>query len=170
MYDINLIKSCWLSILVSERHVEPIVIEKANQFVSFKFDIFQFLNILNLLDGATNPDSLLKAYKTSDTRGVCWYEWFNQPDKLKNKELPPYVAFHNKLRNCNHLERSTQTTESWMVWQQSLSGQNEALWITTNWSRELFLHAETASKGKNAVIQTILRWYNKKRRCPNIAG
>ena len=36
-YDISLIKSYLLSILVNERQIEPIVIKKANQLVSFKF-------------------------------------------------------------------------------------------------------------------------------------
>ena len=36
-YDINLIKSYLLPILVNERQIEPTVIKKANQFVSFKF-------------------------------------------------------------------------------------------------------------------------------------
>ena len=36
-YDINLIKSYLLPILVNERDIEPTVINKANQFVSFKF-------------------------------------------------------------------------------------------------------------------------------------
>ena len=35
-YDINLIKSYLLPILVNERDIEPTVIKKANQFVSFK--------------------------------------------------------------------------------------------------------------------------------------
>ena len=36
-YDINLIKSYLLPILINERNMEPTVIKKANQFVSFKF-------------------------------------------------------------------------------------------------------------------------------------
>ena len=36
-YDISLIKSYMLPFLVDERQIEPTVIEKANQFVSFKF-------------------------------------------------------------------------------------------------------------------------------------
>ena len=36
-YDINLIKSYLLPILVNKRQIEPTVIKKANQFVSFNF-------------------------------------------------------------------------------------------------------------------------------------
>ena len=36
-YDLNLIKSDLLLILVNERDIEPTVIKKANQFISSKF-------------------------------------------------------------------------------------------------------------------------------------
>ena len=36
-YDLNLIKSFLLPILVKERNIEPTVLKKANQFISFKF-------------------------------------------------------------------------------------------------------------------------------------
>ena len=61
-YDINLIKSYLLPILINERNLEPTVIKKANQFVSFKFGVVQLLGILNFLGGATSLDSFLKAY------------------------------------------------------------------------------------------------------------
>ena len=63
-YEINLIKSYLLPILVNERDIEPTVIKKANQFVSFKFGDIQLLDIINFLGGATSLDSFLKAYKT----------------------------------------------------------------------------------------------------------
>ena len=68
-YDINPIKRYLLPLLVNERELEPIVIKKANQFVSFKFGDDQLLDILNFLGGATSLDSFLKAYKTSETKG-----------------------------------------------------------------------------------------------------
>ena len=68
-YDINLIKKYLLPIFVEDKDIEPIVIEKANQYVSFKFGDVQLLDILNFLGGATNLDSFLKAYKTEETKG-----------------------------------------------------------------------------------------------------
>ena len=68
-YDINLIKSYLLPILVNERGIEPTVIKKANQFVSFKFGDIQLLDNMNFLGGATSLDSFLKAYKTKETKG-----------------------------------------------------------------------------------------------------
>ena len=63
-FDLNLIKSYLLPILVNERNIEPTVIKKANQFISFKFGEIQLWNIMNFLCRATSLDSFLKAYKT----------------------------------------------------------------------------------------------------------
>ena len=104
-YDINLIKSYLLPILINERNMEPIVIKKANQFVSFKLGDVQLLDIMNFLGGGTSLDSFLKAYKTAETKGFFPYEWFDCPQKMNNSELPPYDAFFNKLRNVNPFEK-----------------------------------------------------------------
>ena len=64
-YDLNLIKSYLLPILVNERDIEPTVIKKANQFISFKFGDNQLSDIMNFLGGATSLDSYLKAYKNN---------------------------------------------------------------------------------------------------------
>ena len=104
-YDINLIKSYLLPILINERNIEPIVIKKANQFVSFNFGDVQLLDIMNFLGGATSLDSFLKAYKTAETKGFFPYERFDCPLKMNNSELPLYDAFFSKLRNVNPLEK-----------------------------------------------------------------
>ena len=103
-YDVKLIKSDLLPILVNERDIEPTVFKKANQFISFKFDDIQLLDILNFLGGATSLDSFLKAYKHSETKRFFPYEWFDHPDKLQNTELPPYDTFDSRLCSCNPLE------------------------------------------------------------------
>ena len=104
-YDINLIKSYLLPILVNERQLEPTVIKKANQFVSFKFGDVQLLDILNFLGEATSLDSFLKAYKTEEIKGFSPYEGFDNSEKLNNEELLPYESFFSKLRNINPLEK-----------------------------------------------------------------
>ena len=68
-YDINLIKSYFLPILINEKNMEPSVIKKAEQFVSFKFGDVQLLDILNFLGGGASVDSFLKTYETSETKG-----------------------------------------------------------------------------------------------------
>ena len=103
-YDLNLIKSYLLPTLVNERNIEPTVIKKSNQFISFKFGDNQLLDILNFHGGATSLDSFLKAHKTSETKGFFTYEGFDRPDKMQNTELPPYDAFYSKHRSYNPLE------------------------------------------------------------------
>ena len=68
-YDINLIKSYLIPYLINEKEIEPSVIKKGNDFVSFKFGDVQFLDILNFLGGAATLDSFLKAYKASEMKG-----------------------------------------------------------------------------------------------------
>ena len=104
-YDINVIKSYLLPILVNERDIEPTVIKKANQFVSFKFGDIQLLDIMNFIGGATSLDPFLKAYKTKETKGFFPYERFACPEKKINEELPPYDSFFSILRNSNPLEK-----------------------------------------------------------------
>ena len=88
-YDFNLTKSFLLPILVNERDIEPTVIKRPNQFISFKFGYFQLSDKMNFLAGATSLDSFLKVYRTSEANGFFPFEWFDLPDKLQNTELPP---------------------------------------------------------------------------------
>ena len=55
-YDVDLMKSYLLAFPVNEQKIEPIVIKKANQFVSFKFGNVQLLDIIKFLRGATGLD------------------------------------------------------------------------------------------------------------------
>ena len=48
-YDLNLIKSYLLPILVNERDIEPTVIKKANKFISLNFGDIQLLDRLTFL-------------------------------------------------------------------------------------------------------------------------
>ena len=104
-YDIISIKSYLLPNLVNERQIEPADFKKANQFGFFKFGDVQVLDIKNFLGGATGLDSFLKIYKTEEIKGFFPYEWSDNPEKLNNKELPPYDSFISKLRNLNPLEK-----------------------------------------------------------------
>ena len=103
-YDLNLINSYLLPILVNERDIEPTVIKKAKQFISFKIGDLQLLDIKNILGGATSLNSFLEAYKTSEPKRFFPDEWFDHPVKMQNTEFPPYHAFYSKLRSCNPLE------------------------------------------------------------------
>ena len=111
-YDINLFKSYLLPILVNKRQIEPIVIKKANQFVSFKFGDVLLLDNMNFLGGTISLDSFLKAYTTEQTKGFFPYEWFENSEKLNNKELPPFDSFLSKLHNINPLDKDYNDFEN----------------------------------------------------------
>ena len=100
-----MIKSYLLPILANERIIEPTVIRKANQFVSFKFGETPILDIMNFLGGANSLDFFLKAYTTKETKGFFSYEWFDCTEKLNNKELPLYDSFFSILCNSNSIEK-----------------------------------------------------------------
>ena len=51
-YYINLIKSYLIPYLINEKKIEPSVIKKANDFVSFKFGDVQLLDIMKFLGKA----------------------------------------------------------------------------------------------------------------------
>ena len=78
-----------LPIFVKEQDIEPTVIQKVNQFISFKFANIQFLKLLNYLGEATSLASFLQAYKTSDRKRFFPCEWFDHPDKFRNTDFPP---------------------------------------------------------------------------------
>ena len=59
------------------------MIEKANQFESFKFADVQLSDIL-VFRGTTSLKSFLNAYKTSETKGFFPDEWLNDPEALNN--------------------------------------------------------------------------------------
>ena len=103
-YDLNLIKSHLLPILVNERDLESTVIKTCKLFISFEFGDFQLLDILIFLGGAKNLDSLLKAYKISETKGHFPYERLNHRDTIKKTKFSPYGAFYSKICSCNPLE------------------------------------------------------------------
>ena len=87
-YDLNLIKAYLIPHLLNDRDIQPTVIKKAKQFISFKFGDIQFLDILNFLAGATSLDSFLKAYQSEETKSYFPYEWF---DGLRNLTA---IIFH----------------------------------------------------------------------------
>ena len=103
-YDLKLIKSFLLTILINERNIELTVNKKANQFISFKFGDIQLLDIMIFLGSATSLDSFFNAYKISETKRFFPYKWFDHLDKMQNPELPPYDAFYSRLPSCNLLE------------------------------------------------------------------
>ena len=170
-YDINLIKSYLLPILINERNMEPTLNEIANQIVSFRFTDVQLQDIINFFGGATSLDSFPKAYKTSETEGFFPYEWFDCPQKMINSELPPYDAFFSKLRNVNPMKKDhsdyqkllscgLKTEESLSKMKLSKpppSGEENYQYLLDIWNH-----------GNICTFEDFLRWYNNKDVVPTL--
>ena len=154
-----------LPILVNERQIEPAVIKKAKQFVSFKFGDVQLLDIMTFLGEATSLDSFLKAYKTEETKGFFPLRVVRQSRKVEQKKLPPYDSFFSKLRNVNPLEKDCNDfenlTTSGLSSEQAVcklrlyrlppTGDEIYAYLRSNWVRE----------GMKS-FSDFLMWYNNK--------
>ena len=170
-YDINLIKSYLIPYLIKEKEIEPSVIKKANDFVSFKFGDVQLLDIMKFLGGATTLDSFLKAYKASELKGYFPYEWFDTPNKLDEQQLPSYDDFYSKLKNSNPLDKefddyqkllNTGITEEQGLKKLGLktkpaTGLENSNYLKSIWEQE-----------KMTTFRDFLRWYNNKDVVPTL--
>ena len=170
-YDLNLIKSCLLPVLVNERDIKHTVIKKANHFISFKAADIQLLEIMNLLGGATSLDSFLKAYKTSKTKGFFPYEWFDHPDKMQITENPPYDAFYSKLRSCNPLE--AEYTDYVNLLKSELTTEQAVVKLKLSkpplTGIEKYQYLQQISKQEQMIsFKDFLRWYNNKDVLPTL--
>ena len=170
-YDINLIKSYLIPYLIKEKEIEPSVIKKANDFVSFKFGDVQLLDIMKFLGGATTLDSFLKAYKASELKGYFPYEWFDTPNKLDEQQLPSYDDFYSRLKNSNPLDKefddyqkllNTGITEEQALKKLGLktkptTGLENYNYLKSIWEQE-----------KMTTFRDFLRWYNNKDNVPTL--
>ena len=156
-----------LPILVNEQQIEPAFIKKANQFVSFKFGDVQLLDFMNFLGGATSLDSFLNAYKTV----FFPYEWFDNPEKLNNKELLPYESFFSKLRNFNPLEKDYNDFENLTT--SGLSSEQAVCKLRVNKipptgdENYAYLRSIWASEAMKSSKDSLL-WYNNKDVVPTL--
>ena len=108
-YDLNVIKSYLLPILVNEEEIEPTVIKKANQFISFKFGVIQLLDIMNILGGATSLDSFLKAYRTSEKKDSSPTNGLIPLTKCRLQNFPHMTPFTVNFVAVTLLKLNTRT-------------------------------------------------------------
>ena len=126
---------------------------------------------MNFLDGATSLDSFLKAYKTEETKTFFPYEWFDDPEKLNNKKLPPYDSFFSKLRNVNPLEKDYNDFENLTT--SGLSSEQAVCKLrlnkipTTGDENYACLRSIWLSEGMKS-FKDYLMWYNNKDVVPTL--
>ena len=97
--------------LVNEWGVEPKVIMKANQFVSFKFRDVPLIDKLHSLGRARRLDSFLNTHKRSETKCYFPCERSDDPEKLNNTQFPRHETFFSKLCNNTYLEKDCSDFE-----------------------------------------------------------
>ena len=145
--------------------MEPTVIKKTKQVVSFQSGNVKLLDIMKFLGAASSLGLCLKAYKTSETTSSFPYEWFDCPQEMNNRDFPSYDVFFSKLRNVNPLEKDyldyhkllncgLKTEESLSKMKHSkppLPGEENYQYFPDKWNHE-----------NVCTFQDILRWYNKK--------
>ena len=171
-YDINLIKSCLLPIPVNDPDIEPTVIQKANQCVSFKFGNIQLLDIMNFLGSATSLDSFLKAYKTKKTKGFFPYEGFDCLEKMNNKELPLHDSFFSILRNSNPLEKDyndfQNLVNSGLTTEQAVTKLRMDRKPPTG-AENFFKYLQSVWENNNMqTFSDFLKWYNNQNVVPTL--
>ena len=126
---------------------------------------------MKFLSGATSLDSFLKAYKTSETKGIFPYEWFDHPDKMQNTELPPYDAFYNKLRSCNPLEAEytdyVNLLKSGLTTEQAVVKLKHSKPPSTGTENYQYLQ-QICKQEQMSSFKDFLRWYNNKDVVPTL--
>ena len=120
---------------------------------------------MNFLGGATSLDSFLKAYKTKETKGFFTYEWFDCPEKMNKKELPPYDSFFSILRNSNPFEKEyndfQNLVNSGLATEQAVAKLRMHRIPPTG--SENFLYLQSVWENNNMhKFSDFLKWFNNK--------
>ena len=126
---------------------------------------------MSFLGGATSLDFFLKAHKTKQAKGFFPYPWFDCPEKMNNKKLPPYDSFFSILRNnkphekdyneIQNLHNSGLTTEQAVV---RLRMNRVPPTGAENYS---YLQSVWVSEGLKS-FKDFLMWYNNKDLVPTL--
>ena len=126
---------------------------------------------MNFLGGATSLDSILKAYKTEETKDFFPYEGFDNPGKLNNKELPAYNSLFSKLRIIIPLEKDCNDFEN--LTNSGLSSEQAVCMLRLNEipptgdENYACLWSTCASEGMKS-FKDFLMWYNNKDVVPTL--
>ena len=126
---------------------------------------------MNFLGGATSLDSFLKNYKTKEAKGFFPYEWFDFPEKMINKKLPPYDSFFGILRNSNPLEKDYNDFEnlanSGLTTEQAVAKLRMGKIPPTG--AENYSYLQSVWENNNMqIFSDFLKWYNNEDVVPTL--
>ena len=126
---------------------------------------------MNFLGSPTSLDSFLKAYKTKETKGFFPYEWFDCPEKMNNKELPPYDSFFSILRISNPLEKDyndfQNLVNSGLTTEQAV-GKLRMDRIPPTGAENLSYLQSVWENNNMQYFSDFLKWYNNKTVVPTL--
>ena len=126
---------------------------------------------MSFLGCATSLDSVLKAYKTKETKGFFPYEWFDCPEKMNDKELPPYDSFFSVLRNSNPLEKDYNDFQN--LFNSGLTTEQAVVKLRMNrippTGAEKYSYLRSVWENNNMqYFSEFLKWYNNKDVVPTL--
>ena len=126
---------------------------------------------MSFFGGATSPDSFLKAYKTKETKGFFPYEWIDCPEKMNNKELPPYDSFFSILRNSNPLEKDYNDFQNLV--NSGLTTEQAVVKLRMDkippTGAENYSYLQSSRENNNMLyFSDFLKWYNNKDVVPTL--
>ena len=163
--DPNLIRSYLIPYLINEREAEPMVIKKANDFISFKFGEIQFLDFMKILSGATSLDSFLKAYKASETMCFSLVIGMSAPKSSRTKNYLHAKSFSVKLRNSTPLDKDFMDYQnlrsSGLDEQQALKKHPIKSVPASGWDNYKYLQQIWQKHGMT-TFKDFFQWYNNK--------
>ena len=112
-----------------------------------------------------------KVTKQKDLKAFFPYEWFDNPEKLNNKELPPYDSSFSKLRNNNPLGKDSNDFENLTT--SGLSSEQAVCKLglnkipPTSDDNYAYLRSIWVSEGMKS-FKNFLMWYNNKDVVPTL--
>ena len=126
---------------------------------------------MNFLGGATSLDSFLKAYKTKETKGFFSYEWFDFPEKMNNKKLPPYDSFFSVLRSSNPVEKDYNDFQNLV--NSGLTTEQAVVKLRTDrifpTGAKIYSYLKSVWENNNMqYFSDFLKWYNNKNVVPTL--
>ena len=96
-YDLNLIRNHFVEELATSTPTIQVA-KKANKTMFMHTKGFRFLDIMNYLGPGVDYASWVAAYTGQEQKSWLPYEWFDSAEKLDYEGLPPYEAWHSKLK------------------------------------------------------------------------
>ena len=145
MFDLGVLRK-WLFPKLNLQNKKVKVIKNQNKYMLIKAEIFKFIDASNFVQAGLSLDDFIQQMKKSSQKkddittekGYFPYDYMDCEDKLKERQLPPYSAFENRLKCCNILETGFDKEEKMTIFDKQKAGKKRYLMLQNVWKREKF--------------------------------